>query len=483
MKELDRKVLSVLSAYKGELSASILAEKAGVAVSSVMSVLAGLESDGFAVLRKEERKRAELTDEGNAALKNGLPERRLVRVLGKKALALGEAFKKANLSPAEQGIALMWAKKSGALTIEGGKASVASDKPSESETALEALAAGKSADVSLLIQRKLARDASEKTVLASITASGKSALKDPEADAGMVSALTPEMLKSGSWKGQKFRPYDLKTVVAPVLAGRKHPYQEFLQKMRDKLVGLGFREVDGSLVETEFWNMDSLFMAQDHPARDLHDVFYVEQPSLGLLPDDVFVQKVKKAHEEGLEGSKGWRYSWDPRTSARLIARSHDTGISSRELHRSKEFPDRVFFIARVFRPDEIDWKHFIEFSQLGGYVAGNIQFSDLLGQLKTFAQEVFQAEDVKFVPSYFPFTEPSVELYAKIPGRGWAEVGGAGMFRPEMLSALGVSVPVVAWGLGIDRLAMVSMGITDIRDLFSHDLGYLRGSEAKKSG
>ncbi len=477
MKELDRKVLSVLSASKAELAASALAEKAGVPLASVMSVLSGLESEGFASLRKVEDKRVELTDESKAAHKSGLPERRLLQALGKKAVPLAEAFEKAGLSAAEQGIALMWAKKSGALKIDAGKAIVVSDKPSDAEKALESLAAGKMADVSFLLQRKLARDVSEKKVFASITASGKAALKG---DAGLVSTLTPEMLKTGSWKGQNFRPYDLKTVVAPVLAGRKHPYQEFLQTMRDKLVGLGFREVDGSLVETEFWNMDSLFMAQDHPARDLHDVFYVEQPSLGLLPDDAFVQAVKKAHEEGLEGSKGWRYSWDPRISARLIARSHDTGISSRELHRFKEFPDRVFFIARVFRPDEIDWKHFIEFSQLGGYVAGSIQFSDLLGQLRTFAQEVFKAEEVKFVPSYFPFTEPSVELYAKIPGRGWAEVGGAGMFRPEMLGALGVNVPVVAWGLGIDRLAMVSMGITDIRELFSHDLGYLRGAEAK---
>jgi len=480
MTELDRKVLSALSSHKGELAASALAEKAGVPLSSVMSVLAGLESDGLASVRREEKTALELTDEGKQAVKNGLPERRLVQALGKKALALSEAFSKAGLSSAEQGIALMWAKKSGAVKIDAGKAIVVSDKPSDSEKALDALAAGKKVDASILLQRKLAVQTSDKTVFASVTAAGKSALKD---DGSVVSVLTPDMLKSGSWKGKKFRSYDLKTVVAPVLAGRKHPYQEFLQTMRDKLVGLGFREVDGSLVETEFWNMDSLFMAQDHPARDLHDVFYVDQPSHGTLPDESFVQKVKKAHEEGLEGSKGWRYSWDPRISARLIARSHDTGISSRELYRSKEFPDRVFFIARVFRPDEIDWKHFIEFSQLGGYVAGNIQFSDLLGQLRTFAQEVFDAEEVKFVPSYFPFTEPSVELYAKIPGRGWAEVGGAGMFRPEMLSALGVHVPVVAWGLGIDRLAMVSMGITDIRELFSHDLGYLRGAEAKKHG
>jgi phenylalanyl-tRNA synthetase alpha chain len=104
-----------------------------------------------------------------------------------------------------------------------------------------------------------------------------------------------------------------------------------------------------------------------------------------------------------------------------------------------------------------------------------NMSFRELLGYLKEFAIEVFGAQDVRFVPDYFPFTEPSVEMHAKIPGKGWAEVGGAGMFRPEMLSALNVKVPVLAWGLGIDRLAMIKLGTKDIRDLFTQDLGLLR--------
>jgi phenylalanyl-tRNA synthetase alpha chain len=100
-----------------------------------------------------------------------------------------------------------------------------------------------------------------------------------------------------------------------------------------------------------------------------------------------------------------------------------------------------------------------------------------LLGYLSTFAIDIFGAKpsDVKFAPSYFPFTEPSVEMMVKINNK-WAEVGGAGIFRPEMTWPLGCDVPVLAWGLGLDRLAMIKLEVKDIRDLFSQDLAYLRG-------
>jgi phenylalanyl-tRNA synthetase alpha chain len=223
--------------------------------------------------------------------------------------------------------------------------------------------------------------------------------------------------------------------------------------------------------------MDALFMPQDHPARQIHDVFQIKEPTHGQIPDPQLFQRVFDAHHHGGKtGSKGWGYSLDSKASSRLLARSHDTGISARELAKNQNLPDRVFFITKAFRPDEIDWKHFIEFDQLGGYVADeNISLRDLLGTLKTFAQEVFGAKNVKFAPGYFPFTEPSVEMYAQIPGKGWTEMGGAGLFRPEMLEALSVKCQVGAWGLGIGRLAMLTIGANDIRQLNSHDLQFLR--------
>ncbi len=478
MKPVERQILQALTHHAKPVDGQKLSELSGVPYSSLMSVLSSLEADGLAKVERSEEKSLSLTDEGRDFSGKGLPERRLLNVLSSKPMPMAEAFQKAGLKKDEEKIALLWAKKNGWIAIEQGAFVKKRDDQSVAEKELKALAAGSAQKAPELLARKLATQKGEKSVSIQITATGKKALFE---SGDVITQLTPEMLKTGSWKGKKFQSYDLDTLVAPVNVGKKHAYQEFLNRIRDQLVGLGFREVNDSLVEMEFWNMDALFMAQDHPARDIHDVFFLKEPSRGAVQDEALVQKVRTAHEEGLEGSKGWRYAWSAEIAHRLIARSHDTGISARALAASKNEKDRVFFITRVFRPDEIDWSHFIEFNQLGGYVAGpDITFSDLLGYLKSFGKAVFNAEDVKFAPSYFPFTEPSVELMAKIPGRGWAEVGGAGMFRPEMLRALGVNVPVIAWGLGVDRLAMLSLGITDIRELFSNDIAFLR--EGKKT-
>ncbi|HLD75408.1 MAG TPA: phenylalanine--tRNA ligase subunit alpha [Candidatus Norongarragalinales archaeon] len=473
MKEIHQRILSALFSAKGGLTGESISEKSKVPYASLMSLLSALEEEGLASVERLSRNVHVLTQEGRAYAEIGLPERRLADALGKTAVDLNQAFLKAGLSEAEQKIALVWAKKNGWIQIQAGRISLLSSKESPIEWALTNLEKAKDADVKLLLERKLVQLKEEKSVSATITPQGKKALRN---DALLVSQLTPDMLKTGTWKTATFQPYDLKTVVAPVSAGAKHPYQEFLRKIREKLVGLGFQEEHGPLVELEFWNMDALFMAQDHPAREIHDVFFVEDPAKGEILDKELIQRVRKSHEEGLLGSKGWRYRWDPEIAARLVLRSQTTAVSARVLSKKITPPLRMFSIGRVFRPDEIDWKHFIEFNQCEGIVVDkNMSFRELLGYLKRFAIEVFGAEDVKFQPSYFPFTEPSVELYAKIPGRGWAEVGGAGMFRPEMLSALGVDVPVLAWGLGIDRLAMLSLGINDVRDLFSPDLAFLK--------
>ena len=294
-----------------------------------------------------------------------------------------------------------------------------------------------------------------------------------------VSQLTPDMLKDGSWRQKRFRKYTISLRAPRVGTGKKHPYREFLDTVKTKLVSMGFQEMRGSLVETEFWNMDALFMPQFHPARDIHDVYFVKHPTHASAMDESVLSHVAQVHQHGAgTGSTGWGYSFDAQRAKRLVLRSQGTAVSARTLAASPSIPGKYFSIARCFRYDQVDATHATDFFQVEGIVLGeDINFRALLGLLNLFAREVAQAKEVKFLPAYFPFTEPSVELHVRHPRLGWMELGGAGLFRPEVTLPLGVTVPVIAWGLGLDRMAMVALGIHDIRELFTDNLELIRAT------
>ncbi len=291
-----------------------------------------------------------------------------------------------------------------------------------------------------------------------------------------VGSLTPEMLKDGTWKGKNFRRYNIKIPPSRVLLGRKNPYVAFLEKLKNKLTSLGFEEFDGPLVETEFWNCDALYMPQFHSARDIHDVYYVKEPTHAKEIEQPYLDQVAATHENGWKtGSKGWEYSFDRDFTRRLILRSHGTVLSAKTLTHAK-IPGKYFGVVRCFRYDKVDATHLADFYQTEGIVLGEeVNLRTLLGLLKMFAEEVAMATEVKYVPGYFPFTEPSVEVHIKHPVLGWFELGGSGIFRPEVTEPLGIKVPVLAWGLGIDRMALMSLGLEDLRELFSKDIEEVR--------
>jgi phenylalanyl-tRNA synthetase alpha chain len=291
-----------------------------------------------------------------------------------------------------------------------------------------------------------------------------------------VNVLTPKMLADRSWQDKNFRPYNLSIRPPRRVAGRRNAYREFLDYVRRKLVGLGFEEMTGEIVETEFWNMDALFMPQFHPARDIHDVYFVKDPSYAMSIEEPYSSQVGAVHQNGGNtGSKGWGYTFDHKRSRRLVLRSQGTALSARWLQRAKK-PGKYFAIARCFRYDEIDSTHAPDFFQCEGIVLGEkINFINLLGLLQLFAREIAKTDNLRFVPAYFPFTEPSVEVHIKHPSIGWTELGGAGIFRPEVTLPQGVKVPVIAWGLGLDRMAMTAMHVNDIRDLFTCNLNKVR--------
>jgi phenylalanyl-tRNA synthetase alpha chain len=294
-----------------------------------------------------------------------------------------------------------------------------------------------------------------------------------------VSQLTPELITSGKWRRVAFRKYNIKAPVMSVWSGKKQPYKRFLDDLKWKLVALGFKEMEGPTVEFMFFNCDALYMPQDHPAREIHDIYFVKHPSQGNLSSySALVKNVKATHESGWKtGSKGWGYKFSLEETKRLILRSQGTALSARMLINEKlAIPGKYFSITRCYRPDVVDRTHLTEFNQVEGIVvSADLTFRDLLGVLEKFAIEIAGADKVRFRPDYFPFTEPSVELAAYKKGVGWLEFGGAGMFRPEVTMPLGINVPVIAWGLGVDRLFMMKADINDIRELFTQDLEWLR--------
>ncbi len=296
-----------------------------------------------------------------------------------------------------------------------------------------------------------------------------------------IGALTPAMLASGEWKGKAFRRYNIQTPPARLIIGRRNPYAEYLQWVKDKLVSLGFEEFDGPLVETEFWNGDALFMPQFHSARDIHDVYYVAAPERATEIEQPWLDRVAEAHENGGDtGSRGWGYSFDRDFTRKLILRSQGTVLSAKQLPKAK-IPGKYFGIVRCFRYDQVDATHGADFYQTEGIVLGeDVNLRTLLGLLKMFAEEVAGATEVKYVPGYFPFTEPSIEVHIKHPDLGWFELGGSGIFRPEVTRPLGIEVPVLAWGLGIDRMALLHLGLSDLRELFTGNIENVRQRKRK---
>ncbi len=405
-----------------------------------------------------------LTREGEEYRKNGLPEIQLLHEI-KKGLHIGRAKKRLDELKDKKyfAIGFGWAKKNGWIEVKDGEVQIteqgehALKEKDKITSAIENIETADIEAIKILISRKLIEEVKEKTV------------EKVKETTNEIAQLTPEIIKTGLWKFKQFRKYNAVAPAPQIYPGKKQPYVRFLNDIRERLASLGFVEVNSPLVELEFWNFDALFQAQDHPAREVHDVFNVKGMN-GSFKGRV-VDSVKKMHEDS------WGYKWSFEKAMNLVLRSQTTTSSARYLSENHESPLKMFCIGRIFRPDVLDKTHLIEFDQCEGIIMDkNLNFRHLLGILKEFGENIIGVEKLKFVPSYYPFTEPSVDMYVYFPKlKKWVEVLGAGMFRPEILSSFGINEPVLAWGIGISRLAMLKLGIDDIRYLFADDLNWLR--------
>ncbi|CAH1053889.1 phenylalanine--tRNA ligase subunit alpha [Paenibacillus pseudetheri] len=235
--------------------------------------------------------------------------------------------------------------------------------------------------------------------------------------------------------------------------GGIHPLSRVVQEIEDIFIGMGYRVAEGPEVETDYYNFEALNLPKNHPARDMQDSFY--------LTDD-------------------------------LLMRTQTSPVQIRTMQAMNgEVPVKIICPGKVFRRDDDDATHSFQFHQIEGLVIGsNIRMSDLKGTLQQFVQEMFGPNtDIRLRPSFFPFTEPSVEVDVscfKCGGdgcrlckqSGWLEILGAGMVHPNVLKMGGydpAKYSGFAFGMGVERIAMLKYGIDDIRHFYNNDMSFVK--------
>lgn len=427
-----------------------------------------------------------------------LPERRALRILKKKrGLANIKDFQRSSkLKNKEVPIAIGWLKRKGWATISKEKGEVifrmtdegkkAIEEKGKDEKLIELLAKGWVSDdevdmetMRMLLSRQdivRTRDVIKREIR--LTDLGKEVLQRGIELKEKVAQLTPQLIQTGKWREVELRKYDIHTFAPTIYGGRFHPLSDLMEQIKEIFLEMGFTEISGNFVQSCFWNMDALFIPQDHPARELQDTFYLSEPEKINLVDKKLVEKIKKMHEHGGDTiSDGWRYKWNDEEAEKAILRTHTTESTIKYLSQHPKPPVKVFSIGRIFRNEATDATHLAELHQIEGIVMEkNADLKMLIGILKEFYKRM-GFEKIRFRPGYFPYTEPSIEGDVLFEGK-WLELAAAGIFRPEVTAPFGVNHPVLAWGLGLERLAMLKLGLNDIRKLYTNDIEWLRNTK-----
>ncbi|OCT90443.1 hypothetical protein XELAEV_18019057mg [Xenopus laevis] len=230
--------------------------------------------------------------------------------------------------------------------------------------------------------------------------------------------LTPEMIASGSWREKQFKGYNFNALGVMPECGHLHPLLKVRTQFRQIFLEMGFTEMPtNNFIESSFWNFDALFQPQQHPARDQHDTFFLQDPALATEFPMEYLERVKKVHSEGGYGSQGYKYDWSIHEAQKNILRTHTTAVSARMLYKlahQKEFtPVKYFSIDRVFRNETLDATHLAEFHQIEGVVADRgLTLGNLMGVLKEFFHKLGITK-LRFKPAYNPYTEPSMEVFS----------------------------------------------------------------------
>ena len=487
----EKKVLLALKTLQGKGSpADIFRTGQFTQEVEIANASSWLQSKKLVLVENHMRTVYSLGKEGKRFVEKGLPERRALQMLSQRNGTLTLKDLSGFLDGDEIPVAIGWLKTNGWATIK-----------KEQETIIEITEKGKTALSEVTAEETLLRRlhehpeqeiekntikplASRKNVIKEkdlitsviiLTDDGKKILEKGFEIQEEINQVTSAIIKNNEWTQKAIRPYDIHAFAPAVYGGKAHPLVHLISEIRQIFVEMGFQEIQGDYVESCFWNMDVLFIPQDHPAREMQDTFYCKVPKSVPIQDQQLVQEVALVHENGgTTGSTGWGSTFSKTEGERALLRTHTTVNTIRYLYHHPQPPCKVFSLERVFRNEDIDTTHLPEFYQIEGIIyEEKANFKQLIGILKEFYRRM-GFEKIRFRPGYFPYTEPSMEVEVFWNGK-WMELGGSGIFRPEVTEPVGVKNPVLAWGLGLERLAMLRYGLTDIRSLYISDLDWLR--------
>ncbi len=454
--ELPPKTYDLLALLRSENELYIgdAEDELGIPHPSVNRAALELEDRGLAEINEEQEVREHLTDKGERVVERGSPEFRLVKLVRGGETGVGKI--QTELEAGD--VAIGKARQRGWIDIEDGEVSLTEQgRSAEDEVRAE-------------LEAESFRDEHHDR-----------GLVDTEIDALRRVSVTDEGEEVETERSEGFN------VTAPATTpttGKRHFYRQIIDEARRRWLEMGFQEMNGDYTVSGLLNFDALFTPQDHPARELHDTFYLENPSESdTTRFGDMVGNIRSAHEDGGDtGSRGWRYDWDEKEAARNVLRTHTTAVSAEKLTEldEEDLPAKFFGVSRAFRNETVDATHLPEFYQSDGIVVGKeLSFRDLKGYLEEYFSRM-GFEEIRIVPTYYPYTEMSAEVqFYNEEEEEWYQLGGSGMFRPEVVEPLlGFEATVLAWGLGIGRIAMNAADLSDIRELYRNDIETIEGTE-----
>ncbi len=477
--------LSVLNTLleNDKLNLDELAMKVGLSKDKVIWATENLSKEGLVEIKKESIASASISEEAKSYIENGMPEEQLLARLSKGPVQLGQLG-----NPVER-LGVQWAKKKGLASIAGSTimitsaGSTALNAESDERKVLRALASGRDVHsllennrevVENLVKRKLI-SISTRRVVESVQITQKGIEKSKHAKRNAeIDTITRSIITSKGWIGKRFKSYSIgKTEKA--IPAVQHPLRNTINRIKSTYLGMGFREVSGPIIEPAFWVFDALFVPQDHPAREMQDTFYLENPSRMGVREKKLMDAVKKVHNEA------WHSDWSKSIAEQALLRPHTTSVSVRQIYslsrnELESMPVKLFSVGRVFRNENIDYKHLADFYQTDGIIIGrDLTLANLFDTLT----RIYSALGVKirFIPSYFPFVEPGVEVQVFYgPKKEWLELGGAGIIRREITGIARKSISVLAWGLGVERILLAAdPTIGSVSELYNGNVGWLR--------